>query len=156
MQMEDTNRKPNRNQIGQNKLMTNIIEAFQNSNGVNAPIVARIVGYANDKSKLETLKKAIKSELDSILSDLPAKQQKAAIKQLRASLVEGGIDKRKVSVILLDLGIRERAASEKKDELADELAAAIEALIALANEAAGEHATIALRRAYLTSQGKQG
>jgi capsid protein len=135
---------------------TSTIEAFTNHNGVNAPIIQRIVGYSQDKSKLETLKKAIKAELDAILSALPAKQQKAAIKQLRASLVEGGIDKRKVSVILLDLGIRERAASEKKDDLAEELAAAIEALIALANEAAGEHATIALRRAYLTSQGKQG
>jgi hypothetical protein len=158
MQREETYTKTHTKM--NNPIKSIIVPAFASTvqsggNVINSPFVRKVVGYAQDKGKLAALKAEIKAELEAILGTVPAKQQKGAIKELRAALVAGGISKQDVSVILLDLGIRERAAAKKGEDLAEELADAIEALKALATEAAGEKAVIALRRAYLSLQAKK-
>jgi hypothetical protein len=78
-----------------------------------------------------------------------------AAKAVRDLLIrKHGFDKRRVSEALLEFGLRTRAASEKsnKVELAPEKLAS---LVALATELFGDHAKIALRRAYLAAKGAE-
>jgi hypothetical protein len=122
---------------------------------VNAPLVAEVVAYVVAKDKVtasrEDLRRRIKVAI-ATSGTTPA----AAAKQLRAALVAGGIDRRRVSEVLLDLGVRERAASTRARAANDaaDLADAIAALVAHATELAGDKAVSALRRAYLSAKGR--
>lgn len=141
--------------------MKNIIAQLAITNGVNAPFVAKCVEYATISQSRENLGAALKSEFSAILATTGAKEAVAA-KQLAASLkvaLQGVVshpDKR-ASEILVALGIRQRAAKAEaasKSEKDAALAPVIEALVALAQDKAGDNAVSALRRAYLTLQAK--
>ena len=144
-----------------NTIMKNIIAQLAITNGVNAPFVAKCVEYATISQSRENLGAALKSEFSAILATTGAKEAVAA-KQLAASLkvaLQGVVshpDKR-ASEILVALGIRQRAAKAEaasKSEKDATLAPVIEALVALAQDKAGDNAVSALRRAYLTLQAK--
>lgn len=124
-------------------------------------VIADIVTYTNAKDAAADFKTSIKARLDAEIqaSELPVKE---AVKALRAAMIEAGIDKRRVSEVLIDLGFKDEAKSkaakaakeEKAEAEAEELAPIIAELIALAETKAGEKAVKALRRAYLSAQGK--
>lgn len=144
-----------------NTIMKNIIAQLAITNGVNAPFVAKCVEYATISQSRENLGAALKSEFSAILATTGAKEAVAA-KQLAASLkvaLQGVVshpDKR-ASEILVALGIRQRAAKTEADSKKEKdaaLAPVIEALVALAQDKAGDNAVSALRRAYLTLQAK--
>lgn len=144
-----------------NTIMKNIIAQLAITNGVNAPFVAKCVEYATISQSRENLGAALKAEFSAILATTGAKEAVAA-KQLAASLataLQGVVshpDKR-ASEILVALGIRQRAAKAEaasKSEKDATLAPVIEALVALAQDKAGDNAVSALRRAYLTLQAK--
>lgn len=144
-----------------NTNMKNIIAQLAITNGVNAPFVAKCVEYATISQSRETLGAALKAEFSAILASTGAKEAVAA-KQLAASLkvaLQGVVshpDKR-ASEILVALGIRQRAAKTEADSKKEKdaaLAPVIEALVALAQDKAGDNAVSALRRAYLTLQAK--
>ena len=110
---------------------------------------------------LDQLGADLKAEFSSILASTGTKEAVAA-KQLAASLkvaLQGVVshpDKR-ASDILVALGIRQRAAKTEADSKKEKdaaLAPVIEALVALAQDKAGDNAVSALRRAYLTLQAK--
>jgi hypothetical protein len=156
----DANNNNNNNNTNTNT-MKNQIEALAIVNGVNAPFVAKCVEFATLSQSRETLAASLKTEFAAILAATGTKEAVAA-KQLSASLkvaLEGVVshpDKR-ASEILVAVGIRQRAekaTSKSKQEKDAALAPVIEALVALAQEKAGEDAVSALRRAYLTLQAK--
>jgi sulfur carrier protein ThiS len=72
-------------------------------------IVADIVKYSEAKGALATLRDSIKARLHDLASNAGVTLADAA-KPLRAALVAEGMDKRRVSEVLLELGIRERVA----------------------------------------------
>ena len=125
-------------------------------------VLADVVRFTNTKDSLNDFRDSIKARLDSEIqaSKVPVAE---AVKDLRKNMINAGIDKRRASEVLLDLGFRERAAAKstsakatKKDDLAAKLAPVIAKLIALADAELGndEEAISALRRAYLTKAGK--
>jgi len=96
-------------------------------------IVADIVKYSEAKGALAVLRDSIKARLQDLASNAGVTLADAA-KPLRAALVAEGMDKRRVSEVLLDLGIRERVAvknekraaqSSQLDKEAEKLAQAI-------------------------------
>jgi hypothetical protein len=79
-----------------------------------------------------------------------------AAKEIRVLLIDThGLDKRRVSELLLSFGLRTRAKKTEDEKEAEDLATAIELLIAQAKDLAGDRAKVALRRAYLTLQGQE-
>ena len=141
--------------------VTTTIAQFAIVNGVNAPFVAKCVEFATLSQSREALASALKAEFSAILASTGTKEAVAA-KQLAASLkvaLQGVVshpDKR-ASEILVAVGIRQRGAkaeSKGKKEKDAALAPVIAALVALAQEKAGDDAVSALRRAYLTLQAK--
>jgi len=116
-------------------------------------VIADVIRYAGVKNAVADYRASVAASVADLIkkSGVPAPQ---AIKALRAELVAGGLAKQRVSEVLLDLGIRERAASKKTTgKAADkkaELQPVVDALIALASEKAGADAASVLRRAYTT------
>lgn len=144
-----------------NTIMKNIIAQLAITNGVNAPFVAKCVEYATISQSRDQLASELRLQFKAILSTTGVKEAVAA-KQLAASLkvaLQGVVshpDKR-ASEILVALGIRQRAAKAEADSKKEKdaaLAPVIEALVALAQDKAGDNAVSALRRAYLTLQAK--
>jgi len=123
-------------------------------------VIADVVRYVNTADGQTDLKLSIKARLDEAITASGIDPIQAVAK-IRETLVEAGIDKRRVSEVLIDLGFRSRrasaAASEKADALAAELADLVETLVALAEGAYPEEpkkAISALRRAHLKLQGR--
>lgn len=71
-------------------------------------IVADIVKYSEAKGALATLRDSIKARLQDLASNAGVTLADA-VAPLRAALIAEGIDKRRVSDVLLDLGIRAKA-----------------------------------------------
>jgi hypothetical protein len=120
-----------------------------NPGSLAAHSIAAYVGFSDNAA---AAKSAAKSAIKVAVEVFGAQ---GAAKVIREDLIgKHGLAKQRVSELLLEFGLRTRAAAKKTDELAAELAPVIEALIALANDQAGENAVSALRRAYLSAQGK--
>lgn len=114
---------------------------FIDEQGVVAPVVSLTLAFAQAKDKLAAAKEAAVAAVKEAGLD----KDKKALKAFRRALVEVGIDRRRVSEILLDLGIRERAAAKSKAvEVSDEV---IAALVSAGVELAGDAAAVALRKA---------
>lgn len=136
--------------------MSNSINSTINSTipaDITGDIVVDILCYAGVKAATETYRASVAASVADVLknSKVPAAQ---AIKALRAELVAGGLPKQRVSEVLLDLGIRERAASKKTTgKNADKKAALqplVDELVSLASAKGGADAVSVLRRAYMT------
>jgi hypothetical protein len=105
------------------------------------------------RNKAVDAKKAILSAIETAIETYGAEE---AAKEVRALLIgKHGLDKRIVSKALLEFGLRTRAAKKEDEGDAEDLASAIELLIAQAEELVGDKAKVALRRAYLSLQGKE-
>lgn len=131
----------------------NTFNPFAQVAGVNSAVVSSIVEFVQLGDKLSALKVVVVKGVKAALAECAGNgiKEAAAIKLLRAGIIAGGIDKRRVSEVLLSLGFRERAAAEK-DAPDTSLDGVIAELVALATEKAGDKAISALRRAYLKVQ----
>jgi len=126
-----------------------------NSFTFTGSLVADIVNFVNLGSKLEALKASIAAALAAEIKASGATVAEAA-KALRAELKAAGVSKQDASKALLALGIRERAASDKKSADAEKLAEALKPVIEALKEAAKNgtsdiaEAVAALHRAHLS------
>ena len=77
-------------------------------------VIADIVTYAKGKTALVALRESIIARLQDEAKNAGVTMAEAA-KPLRAALVAEGMDKRRVSEVLLDLGIRERTIAKKNE-----------------------------------------
>lgn len=119
-------------------------------------LVADILRFSDLRSASASLKETIVTEVRNLIKSSGV-SSKDAYASLKKEVIAAGLDKRRASEVFIDLGFRERSKkseSKGKKEKDAELAPVIEALVALAQEKAGEDAISALRRAYLTLQAK--
>jgi hypothetical protein len=100
---ERTNKMKKQNSISIEGLL-----AFSNN------VIADIVTYAKGKTALAALRESIIARLQDEAKNAGVTMAEAA-KPLRAALVAEGMDKRRVSEVLLDLGIRERTIAKKNE-----------------------------------------
>lgn len=126
----------------------------------NDPI-ADVVRWVNITDAAEDLRGSIETRLREYIkgANVPVAD---AIKDLRGQMKAAGIDKRRVSEVLIKLGFRERAASKAATDSAKEkserLAPIVDELVRKAEElCAGdlEDMVASLRRAFLKAQGKK-
>lgn len=121
-----------------------------NPAGVAANAIATCIAF---RSKAESAKQAAKSAVKSAIEIFG---NAGASKQVREILVKRhGFTKQQVSEAFLEFGLRARAKSAVHDEKDAALQDTILALVARATELAGDDACVALRRAYLSLQGKR-
>ena len=119
-------------------------------------LVDDIVRYAGLSSGLANLRDCIKQQIDEIIAESGAERSKA-LKDLKQQVIEAGVDPRRASEVFIELGFRERAkkrTAKSKAEKDERLNPVIEKLIELAEREAGDEATTALRRAWLSKQAK--
>ena len=135
----------------------------------SANLVSDIVRFGDLKDGLSALAQSIVDRVNSEISASGVSRRealadlrdhvKSAIREERPEKPESYAVKR-ASELLLSLGLRERAASdkgkEKSEERAARLAPLVEKLVAIAKTEAADagDAVSALRRAYLTVQGE--
>lgn len=115
-----------------------------------------IAAYEGFRIRTDDAKALAKKLIKEAVEADPKNGEKA----IRKMLVEKhGLRKQRVSELMLELGIRSRAASKKTDaaDLSAELDDLIKQLVDLATTSAGDDdkAVSALRRAYLSAQGKK-
>lgn len=129
----------------------------------SADVVGDIVRWDNIGLAADDLKATIIERVKNEIEASGAKR-KDAIASLRAALIDGGMDRRRASEALDKLGLKDevksetakKAKKEKSEAEAAVLNPVIEKLIALAEAETGSiaEAVKALRRAYLSEQGK--
>jgi hypothetical protein len=140
--------------------VSNIITTTTSTNEIfpaTNDLIEDIKRYDLCKQGLSVLRDSIAARIRDIIANSGV-PQKAALADLTKQLVAAGVDRRRVSEILKDLGFVQRQASKKtagkKAEKDAALLPVIEELVKIAQERAGEDAISALRRAYLTLQAK--
>lgn len=129
-------------------------------------VIQDVVRFADLKNATDEFKNGIKARLDHEIkaSGLPVAE---ALKSLKDSLKAAGLDRRRISEVLISLGFRTNSATKPAEEdgrkakaeaLKAELAPTVEHLVAEALRLTGEDvekAISALRRAHLTLQGRK-
>jgi hypothetical protein len=123
----------------------------------NAIIATAILAYDGFTNKAADTKEAARDLIKLHILPLEGKAKTEAVKEVREALKAAGLTKQRVSDLLLEFGLRARAATEKptKEEID---AAIIQKLVADALELLSGDAhlgQIALRRAHLALKGQE-